>query len=141
MSTAPLSAPASVTQAGTQCAFGEIKPLPIPSCQWDSASMDFIMTLPKTRQGCTAVLVFVGRLTKMLHAVLTVDSVTAEQTALLLVSNVLAAWAAKVIRLNQGSEDTRNILRSSSRNFADNIGNPTCFHPRTDGLTERSSDH
>ncbi|GJP43618.1 hypothetical protein CLOM_g3058, partial [Closterium sp. NIES-68] len=44
---------------------GLLQPLEIPDEPWESVSLDFITDLPKTRDGHTAILVFVDRLTKM----------------------------------------------------------------------------
>ena len=46
---------------------GLLQPLPIPEFCWQSVSMDFITELPKTKAGHTAILVFVDRLSKMVH--------------------------------------------------------------------------
>jgi len=51
--------------------------------------MDFIMEMPETKKGFSAVLVFVDRLTKMVHLVPTKTGVTAEETAWLFVDNVV----------------------------------------------------
>lgn len=67
---------------------GKLMPLSIPPRRWDSVSMDFIMEMPMTKNGYSAVLVFVDRLTKMVHLVPTRTDVTAEETAKLYVDNV-----------------------------------------------------
>ena len=46
---------------------GLLQPLAIPEFRWQSVSMDFITELPKTQAGHTAILVFVDRLSKMVH--------------------------------------------------------------------------
>ena len=46
---------------------GLLQPLPIPERPWDSVSFDFIVQLPKTLKGHDAIVVFVDRLTKMVH--------------------------------------------------------------------------
>ena len=45
--------------------------------------MNFIVHLPKTRSGFTAILAMVDRLTKMVHFLPTVDTATAKETAAL----------------------------------------------------------
>jgi len=46
---------------------GLLQPLPMTEFCWQSVSMDFITELPKTKAGHTAILVFVDRLSKMVH--------------------------------------------------------------------------
>ena len=74
---------------------GKLVPLQIPATKWSSVSMDFIMELPLTRHGHNAILVFVDRLTKMVHLVPTHTDVTAEETAKLYVDNVFKHQGVK----------------------------------------------
>lgn len=46
---------------------GLLQPLAIPDYPWQSVSMDIITHLPCTARGHTAIVVFVDRLTKMVH--------------------------------------------------------------------------
>jgi hypothetical protein len=46
---------------------GLLQPLSVPSFKWESVSMDFITQLPVTKRGHDAIVVFVDRLTKMVH--------------------------------------------------------------------------
>ena len=54
-----------VNKSQTQKPAGLLQPLPIPSNPWQLVSMDFITHLPKKDRGCTAIVVFVDRLTKI----------------------------------------------------------------------------
>ena len=54
-------------KASNQKPAGLLQPLSIPEFRWQSVSTDFITDLPKTKAGHTAILVFVDRLSKMVH--------------------------------------------------------------------------
>ena len=57
---------------------GEAQNLQIPGRRWESVSVDFITSLPKTKRGHNLIVVFVDRLTKMAHFVPTSDTVSAQ---------------------------------------------------------------
>ncbi len=56
--------------------------------------MDLITALPKTRQGNTAILVFVDRLSKMVHLVPTVTQCTAADCACMFLNAVFKLHGA-----------------------------------------------
>ncbi|KAJ9506472.1 hypothetical protein QJQ45_019457 [Haematococcus lacustris] len=69
---------------------GLLQPLPIPAERpWDSVSMDLIVKLPASGPNkYDSILVFVDRLTKMVHLVKTWESMTATQYAKLFLEHV-----------------------------------------------------
>ena len=46
-----------------------MQPLPIPDRPWQQVSMDLITQLPRSKLGNDAIVVFVDKLTKMVHYV------------------------------------------------------------------------
>ena len=46
---------------------GLLQPLPVPDFRWERVSVDLITHLPPTKQGHTAIVVFVDALSKMVH--------------------------------------------------------------------------
>ena len=68
-------------KTSTQSPVGLLNPLPIPSTNWESVSLDFIMDLSKTSTCHDAILVVVGRLSKMAHFLPTKTTVIAPKTA------------------------------------------------------------
>jgi hypothetical protein len=122
----------------TQKRPGLLQPLPVPPRVWSSISMDFITDLPLTEAGYNAIFTVVCRLSKAVKLLPCRTDITAEQTADLFCSRVVAEeglpsdivsdrdprftskfWAALCSRLG--------IQRSMS----------SAFHPQTDGNTER----
>ncbi|KAJ9526886.1 hypothetical protein QJQ45_017744 [Haematococcus lacustris] len=68
---------------------GLLQPLPIPERPWDSVTMDLIVKLPASGPNkYDSILVFVDRLTKMVHLVKTWESMTATQYAKLFLEHV-----------------------------------------------------
>ena len=68
---------------------GLLQPLPIPSRPWQQVCMDLITQLPHSRAGNDAIVVFVDKLTKMVHYVATTTEVTAPQLAHALLREVV----------------------------------------------------
>ena len=64
------------SKATNQRKAGLLKPLPVPVAAWEHISMDFVIKLPKTARGFTAIMVVVDRLSKQAHLVPTRDEAT-----------------------------------------------------------------
>jgi len=125
-------------KSSNQKAGGLLQPLPIPSRPWEAISMDFVMGLPQTKNNFTAILVFVDRLTKMVHLVPTTDTVDAEQTALLFIRWVFALHGLpRHIVADRDSRFTSTLWRELMQALQTKVGLSTAFHPQTDGQTER----
>jgi hypothetical protein len=60
---------------------GALHPLAIPQRRWESISMDLITDLPITTRGHDSIVVFVDRLSKMMHAAACTKTASAERLA------------------------------------------------------------
>ncbi|KAF1336382.1 Pol protein, partial [Globisporangium splendens] len=89
-------------------------PLPIPQDCWKSVSMDFVFGFPEDKARNTGVVVFVDRLSKMVHVAPVRKHVTAQETA-------------------PGPAFYRELFRLLGTDLALS----TADHPETDGQTER----
>lgn len=119
---------------------GLLQPLPIPLRPWQQVSMDLITQLPKSKNGYDAIVVFVDKLTKMVHYVATTTDVTAPKLAEL--------FMREVVRLH-GIPDS--ILSDRDPRFTGKFWNAlwtqlgttltmsTTYHPQTDGQTENAN--
>ncbi|KAJ9508332.1 hypothetical protein QJQ45_011839 [Haematococcus lacustris] len=105
---------------------GLLQPLPIPERPWDSVSMDLIVKLPASGPNKhDSVLVFVDRLTKMVHLVKTWESMTVTQYAKLFLEHVFRLHGLP-----------RSVVRAEGPSSTTSFG-LSAYHPETDGQTER----
>ncbi|GJP69044.1 hypothetical protein CLOP_g25671, partial [Closterium sp. NIES-67] len=119
---------------------GLLQPLEIPDKTWESVSLDFITDLPKTRDGHTAILVFVDRLTKMVHFVATTTYVSAEDTAKLFVAHVFRLHGLpRVLVSDRDPRFTSRFWHEVTRTLGTKLKMSSAFHPQTDGQTERTN--
>jgi transposase InsO family protein len=127
------------SKAPKHCPFGLLQSLSIPSRPWGSIAMDFITDL-LTIRAKNSILVVVDRLTKMAHFTPCSKSITAEETAKLILD--------EIVRLHGLPEE---IVSDRSPQFASkfwrhlfellrvDIRLSSVFHPETDGQTERTN--
>lgn len=127
-------------KSSTQRPAGLLQPLQIPGRRWESVSMDLIVELPLTRSHHDAIVVFVDRLTKMVHFAATTTSVSARELASLYVAHVfrLHGMQASIV----SDRDTRinsHFWREVQRLLGTKQSMSTAYHPQTDGQTERAN--
>ncbi len=125
-------------KASNQRPVGLLQPLPTPTQPWESVSMDFIVQLPRTKRGHDAIIVFVDRLTKMVHFAPTTTKVDAEDTARLFLHNVVRLHGPpESIISDRGSTFNSTFFREFARLWGSRMAMSTAYHPQTDGQTER----
>ena len=100
--------------------------------------MDLITSLPKTKRGYTAIVVFVDRLTKMVHIVPTVNEVNAPQLAQVFFHSVFKLHGLpKAIISDRDTRFTSAFWGALWTLLGTKLSMSTAFHPQTDGQTER----
>ena len=67
---------------------GLLNPMPVPNACWEHIAMDFIVELPKTARGHTAVLVVVDWLSKQTHLIPTTDKLSVAKAARLFLEKI-----------------------------------------------------
>jgi hypothetical protein len=72
---------------------GLLKPLPIPEIRWQQVTRDLITQFAKTKTGNDAIVVFVDKLTKMVHYTATRTDIDAVKLARLFIDNAIIAAA------------------------------------------------
>jgi hypothetical protein len=119
---------------------GLLQPLPIPTRRWQVITIDFIGPLPRTRNGYDYILVVVDKLSKMVHYIPCHQSVTAEQVARLLMSNVVRYHGLPETIV---SDRDRRFVAAMWKELWSLLGTKlnmsSAFHPETDGQTERQN--
>lgn len=127
-----------INKHSTQRPAGLLQPLQIPGRPWSSISMDFITQLPKTKSGHDAILVFVDRLTKMVHFAQTTVQCTAADTAKLFIHHVVRLHGVPLSIVSDiDSRFTSRFWQASVPFLGTKLSMSTAFHPQTDGQTER----
>ena len=122
----------------THKAYGELQSLPVPKDTWTSISMDFITGLPTTERGNNSIMVVVDRMSKMVHLIATVQSVTAQGVAQLFQDRIFALHGVPDdIISDRDSKFTSAFWKNLQKLLGTNLNLSTAFHPQTDGQTER----
>jgi transposase InsO family protein len=126
------------TKPSNQPPAGKLQPLPIPSRPWESISMDFITSLPRTATGYDTILVIVDRFTKMGIFVPTTEAVDAPGVAQLLLQHVFRAHGMPVsIVSDRDTRFTAAFTAEFCKLFGISQDMSSASHPQTDGQTER----
>ena len=121
-------------------AAGALQPLPIPLRRWSDVSMEFITALPITSAGNTQIVVFVDRMTKMVHLDALDANATAEDVALSFRHNVFRLHGLPLnIVSDRDSKFTSHFWAELMRLIGSKRNLSTAYHPRSDGQTERTN--
>jgi transposase InsO family protein len=126
-----------VQKPSHQLPAGTMHPLPIPSHNWESISLDLVTGLPK-RKGFDAVLVIVDRLSKMAVLLPTTESASASKVAKLVFDAVVSVhgWPTSIVS-DRDPRFTSHFWRTMCERWGITARMGTSFHPQTDGQTER----
>lgn len=119
---------------------GLLQPLPIPDRPWQQVTMDLITQLPRTKDGHDAIVVFVDKLSKMVHWVATHTAVTAAELARLMFDHVVRLHGLpESIVSDRDTRFTSHFWSSLWELCGTKLAMSTAFHPQTDGQTERAN--
>jgi hypothetical protein len=100
--------------------------------------MDYVVQLPITKRGHDTILVFIDRLSKMVHLVPTKTTVTGAQTAQLFFDHVFKHHGLpNDIVTDRDSRFTSHFTKELLRLLGTKQCMSTAFHPQSDGQTER----
>ncbi|KAF1333614.1 Pol protein, partial [Globisporangium splendens] len=114
-----------------------LHPLPIPQDCWKSVGMDFVFGFPEDKARNTGVVVFVDRLSKMVHVAPVRKHVTAQETACLFLEHVFRYHGLpESIVSDRDPRFTAAFWRELFRLLGTDLALSTADHPETDGQTE-----
>ncbi|GJP50822.1 hypothetical protein CLOM_g9981 [Closterium sp. NIES-68] len=127
-----------IMKSSHQRAAGLLQPLDPPERPWQQVTMDYVTGLPAGPWGNDAILVVVGRLTKMAHFIACQQTITAEQTAQLFLTNdIREEQLPSAIISDRDPKFTSNFWRHLWDQFGTKLQFPSAYHPQTDRQTER----
>ena len=119
---------------------GLLKPLPIPARAMEQVSMDLITQLPSTKRGNDAIVVFVDKLTKLVHYAACKTAVSAPQLASIFFHEwVRHHGVPSSIISDRDPRFTSNFWRALWNKMGTKLAMSTAYHPQTDGQTERAT--
>ena len=117
-------------KVNTRMYAGKLRPLSIPRRRWESVSMDLIVKLPTTADGHDSILVFVDRLSKMVHLVPTTESLNARSFAALFVNNVVRSHGLPATSYQIVGRNSTTFGHTSVSCWAWIRGCPALFTPK-----------
>ena len=127
-----------VNKAERLKAAGLLHPLDIPNNKWESISMDFIVSLPRTQKGHDAIWVVVDRLTKMARFIATKTTVTAPELAYQFVDELFRFYGLPMdIVSDRDPKFTSDFWTQVFKKLETTLSMSSTDHPQSDGQTER----
>ena len=113
---------------------GELHPLQVPFRRWESVSMDLITDLPQSEKGHDSIVVFVDRLSKMVHLAPCKKTVTAEQLGELMEHYVFRLHGVpQDIVSDRDVRFQASFWQESLSGLRVKLNMSTAKHPETDG--------
>ena len=127
-------------KASTQKPQGLLSPLPVPSRRWKSVSMDLITDLPRTQKGHDTIVVFVDRLSKMVHLAPSTKTITSSGLVQLFEEHV---WKLHGIPSDIVSDRDVRVQSEFWQLMCEHFGiehnKTSSHHPQSDGQTENAN--
>ena len=126
-------------KVNTRMYVGKLQPLSIPGRKWEFVSMHLIVKLPTTAAGHNSNLVFVDRLSKMVHLVPTTEFLNAISFADLFVNIVVRLHGMPAIHVSDRvPQFNNNFWAHTCELLGMDKRMSSAFHPQTDGQTEHT---
>jgi hypothetical protein len=119
---------------------GLLQPLKVPEWKWEEIGMDFIVGLPRSRDGYDSIWVIVDRLTKVAHFIPVKTTYTGAKFAELYMSRIVCLHGVpKKIVPDRGTQFTSRFWGKLHESLDTKLNFSSAYHPQTDGQTERTN--
>lgn len=129
-----------INKPSSQLPIGLLMPLQIPSQRWESVSLDLVTDLPRTKRGFDTIVVFVDRLTKMIHIAPTKKTVDGPGVAKLFFDHVFRYHGMpRSLVSDRDPRFTGKFWRALFNLTGTDLQMSSGNHPETDGQTERAN--
>ena len=118
---------------------GLLQSLPIPQWKWERITMDFVVGLPRCRNGHDTIWVIVDRLTKSAHFLPIKNSDSLDKLAQLYVREIIRLHGTPVSIVSDRDPRFSSRFWPSLQNaLGTKLHFSMAFHPQTDGQSERT---
>ncbi|KAK7264749.1 hypothetical protein RJT34_32359 [Clitoria ternatea] len=118
---------------------GMLQSMEIPEWKWDSITMDFVTSLPKTPLGHDSIWVIVDRLTKSAHFIPINIRYSIEKLAKLYIEEIVRLHGIpSSIISDRDPRFTSQFWKSLHKAMGTRLRLSSAYHPQTDGQSERT---
>lgn len=122
--------PCQRNKASSQAPAGLLLPLPVPGRRWEVVTMDLITGLPTTEEGNDTIVVFVDKLSKMVHLAACHETDGAWEVATQFVNTVIRAHGVpKQLVSDRDPRFTSNLFSKISKLLGVKQAMSSAFHP------------
>jgi len=117
-----------------------LQPLKVPEWKWEEIGMDFIVGLPRSKDGYDSIWVIVYRLTKVAHFIPVKTTYTGARLAELCMSRIVCLHGVpKKIVSDRGTQFTSRFWQKLHESMDTKLNFSSAYHPQTNGQTERTN--
>jgi hypothetical protein len=112
----------------------------VPEWKWEEIGMDFIVGLPRTRDGYDSIWVIVDHLPKVAHFIQVKTTYTGAKLAEIYMSRIVCLHGVpKKIVSDRGTQFTSRFWGKLHESLDNQLNFRSAYHPQTDGQTKRTN--
>jgi hypothetical protein len=120
---------------------GLLQPLKVPEWKWEEIGMDFIVGLPRTRDGYDSIWVIVDRLTKVAHFIPVKTTYSGAQLAELYMSRIVCLHGVpKKIVSDRGTQFTSRFWKRLHESMDTKLNFSLAYHPQMERTNQMLED-